>query len=60
MKTKTVIIVGMASLAFFLVYRRKEKLKSKDPSFREGYVAGWFTPGPFTIVAVAGLAHAYA
>jgi len=60
MKTKTVVIVGMAGLAFFLVYRRKEKLKSKDPSFREGYVAGWFTPGPFTIVAVAGLAHAYA
>ena len=60
MKTKTLVIVGMASLALFLVYRRKEKLKSKDPSFREGYVAGWFTPGPFTIVAVAGLAHAYA
>ncbi len=60
MKTKTVIIVGMASLALFLVYRRKEKLKSKDPSFREGYVAGWFTPGQFTIVAVAGLAHTYA
>ena len=50
----------MAGLAFFLVYRRKEKLKSKDPSFREGYVAGWFTPGPFTIIAVAGMANAYA
>ena len=60
MKTKTVVIVGMASLALFLVYRGKDKLKSKDPTFREGYVAGWFTPGPFTIVAVAGLAHTYA
>ena len=60
MKTKTVIIAGMAGLALILVYRGKEKLKSKDPTFREGYIAGWFTPGPFTIMAVAGLAHAYA
>ena len=50
----------MAGAAFYIVYRRKEKLKSEDPTFREGYIAGWFTPGPFTIMAVAGLAHAYA
>ena len=60
MKTKTLVIVGMAGIALALVYRRKEQLTSKDPKFREGYVAGWFTPGPFTIIAVGGWAHAYA
>lgn len=60
MQQKTYIIAGMAGVAFYLVYRRREKLKSADPTFREGYLAGWFTPGPFTIIAVAGLAHTYA
>ncbi len=60
MKQKTLIIGGMAGVAIFLVYRNKEKMEGKDPSFREGYLAGFFTPGPFTILALAGLAHAYA
>ena len=54
MDQKILIIVGMTGIALYLVYSRREKLKSKDPSFREGYVAGFFTPGPFTIIAVAG------
>ena len=47
-------IGGMAAIAIYLVYSRREKLQSEDPSFREGYVAGFFTPGPFTIMAIAG------
>ena len=60
MKTKTLIILGLAGVALGIVYYRKEQLTGKDPNFREGYVAGWFTPGPFTIMAVAGLTYAYA
>ena len=44
----------MAALAIYLVYTRREKLKGDDPCFREGYAAGFLTPGPFTIIAVAG------
>ena len=51
---KLVIIGGMAALAIYLVYTRREKLKGDDPCFREGYAAGFLTPGPFTIIAVAG------
>jgi len=57
MQTKTVVIVGLAAAALFLVYTEKDKVMSKDPTFREGYLAGWFSPGPFTILAAAGLAH---
>ena len=60
MKTKTILIVGMAGVALYLVYEHKDKkTKTKDSSFREGYVAGWLTPGPLTVVALAGLAHTY-
>ena len=44
----------MAAIAIYLVYSRREKLKGEDPCFREGYTAGFFTPGPFTIMAIAG------
>jgi hypothetical protein len=58
MNTKTFVIVAGAGLALYLVYTRKEKLMDKEnPDFREGYTAGFLTPGPFTIIALAGLAH---
>ena len=60
MKTKTVLIVGMAGVALYLVYQQKDKnTTSKDSRFREGYFAGWITPGPLSIIALAGLAHTY-
>ncbi len=56
--TKTFVIVAGAGVALYLVYTRREKLIDEENSdFREGYTAGFFTPGPFTIVALAGLAH---
>ena len=56
--TKTVVILAGAGLALYLVFTRKEKLVDKENSdFREGYTAGFLTPGPFTILAIAGLAH---
>ena len=59
MQTRTVVILGLAGVALTLVYRRKDQLTSEDPRFREGYVAGFFTPGPFTILALTGLAYHY-
>jgi hypothetical protein len=57
-KTKTIVILAGAGLALYLVYTRKEKLIDEENSdFREGYTAGFFTPGPFTVVALAGIAH---
>ena len=51
---KVLIIGGMAAIAIYLVYSRREKLKGEDPCFREGYTAGFFTPGPFTIMNRGG------
>ena len=55
------IIGGMALIALTIIYKRRKKfMDSENPDFREGYVAGFFTPGPFTILAVAGLAATHA
>ena len=55
---KTFVILAGAGAALYLLYTRKEKLlDDENPDFREGYSAGFLTPGPFTIIAVAGLVH---
>ena len=59
MKQKTVLILGMAGIAAYLVYSRKERLMHEDPCFREGYIAGFFTPGPITLIALAGGIYLY-
>ena len=59
MQTKTIVILGMTGVAIVLIYRNKERAKTKKGTFKEGYVAGWFTPGPFTVMAIGGLAHNY-
>ena len=51
---KLFFIVGMSAIALYMVYSSRDKIHSEDPTFREGYVAGFLTPGPFTIIAVAG------
>ena len=44
-------------IAIALVWKRKEAFFHDDnEEFREGFTAGFFTPGPFTIAAIAGLA----
>ena len=54
------IIVGKAAIAITLVYqRRKTLMDNENKDFREGYLAGFLTPGPFTILAVAGLAASH-
>lgn len=55
MQQRTLVILGMTGLALAIVYKRRQKfMSSDDPDFREGFVAGWLTPGPFTIVILAG------
>ena len=55
MKNRQIVfIAGMAGIALYLIYKSRDKIQGEDPSFREGYIAGFLTPGPFTIIAVAG------
>ena len=57
MKTKTVVIVAGAAVALYLVYQHKSEKEQEGGDFGKGYAAGWVTPGPFTIMAIAGWAH---
>ena len=58
MQTKTVLIIAGAAVAGYMVYQRREKLMSgKDSEFRDGFAAGWITPGPFTIIGLAAILH---
>ena len=57
MKTKTFVILGGTGIALYLVWNRREEItETESKEFEKGYVAGFFTPGPFTILAIAGLA----
>ena len=60
MNSKTVVILGGAAVALYLVYNHHEEQTKGDDAFAKGYAAGWLTPGPFTIIALASLAHTYA
>jgi len=54
---KYLVTAIMAGIALYIIWRRKEELTSdKHPEFREGFAAGFLTPGPFTVMAVAGIA----
>ena len=57
MKTRNqlLLIGGGAAVAIYLVYNREEAFfDDKNKDFREGFTAGFFTPGPFTILGLAG------
>ena len=55
MKNRTIILGLGALVAIGIIMSRKDKLLDEaNEDFREGYVAGFFTPGPFTILAVTG------
>ena len=54
--SKLLLIGGGAAIAIYLVYQRKESFfHEENEQFREGFTAGFFTPGPFTILGVAGV-----
>ena len=52
------ILIGLgAAVALGIVYSRKDKLTQEgNEDFAEGFAAGFLTPGPFTILGLAGLA----
>jgi len=57
---KYAITAVMAGVALYIVWQRKEQLTDgKHTEFREGFAAGFLTPGPFTILAISGAAVAY-
>ena len=55
-----ILILLLGGVALTIVYKRREQfLDSDDPTFREGFAAGWFTPGPIMILAFMGYGLAY-
>ena len=56
MKDRTILLAGGALVAVAIIWNRKEQLMDEgNEDFKEGYVAGFFTPGPFTILAITGV-----
>ena len=54
--SKLILIGGGAALAIYLVFQRDEGFfHDENEDFRAGFTAGFFTPGPFTILGIAGL-----
>ena len=55
MKTEHFIIGAGAVISVILINQNSKKFFDSDnESFRDGFYAGFFTSGPFTILAVAG------
>ena len=55
-----ILILLLGGIALTIVYKRREQfLSSDDPTFREGFAAGWLTPGPIMIMALMGYGLAY-
>ena len=55
MNGKLLMIGGGAAFAIYMVYNSNEGFKNED--FKEGYTAGFFTPGPFGILFIAGVIY---
>jgi hypothetical protein len=57
MKSDHIILIGGGALiAIVIISKRKDDFfHDNNEEFREGFTAGFFTPGPFTIIALAGL-----
>ena len=53
MNKRYLIIGAGGALALYLVLSREESFGNED--FTAGYTAGFFTPGPFTVLAITGL-----
>ena len=55
MKNNLLIIGGVGIALYIVAQRKKNFMDSDNEDFREGYTAGFFTPGPFAIAALLGL-----
>ena len=55
---KVAFVLGSAAVALYLVSQQKaDATENESEAFKEGYAAGWLTPGPFTVLAVAGFLY---
>ena len=55
--TRYLFIGGGTLIALVMIFNRKNDfMDDENKDFRDGFTAGFFTPGPFTILAIAGLA----
>ena len=56
MKDSQYWILGGGAVAAFMVWNHSEKHKEEgNEDFKKGFTAGFFPPGPFTILAMAGV-----
>ena len=53
MQTWQKVTLGLGTFAIFYVITKPESFQSQD--FTKGYAAGFFTPGPFTILGLLGV-----
>ena len=53
--SKLLLVGGGAAIAMYLVYSSNKGFENED--FKEGYTAGFFTPGPFGILFIAGVIY---
>ena len=53
--SKLLLVGGGAAIAMYLVYSSNNGFENED--FKEGYTAGFFTPGPFGILFIAGVIY---
>ena len=51
------LMIGAGALVAILIVSNSSKgfFDDDNEDFRDGYTAGFFTPGPFTILALAGV-----
>lgn len=54
-KTKTIVVVGGLGVAAAIIIYRLNTDKPLNEEFKQGYLAGFVTPGPFTILAIVGV-----
>ena len=51
-----VILVGSLAIVAYM-YNKKPDDTEKSDVWKEGYTAGFLTPGPFTIIGIFGLGY---
>ena len=51
-----IILVGSLAIVAYM-YNKKPDEKDKSDVWKEGYTAGFLTPGPFTIIGIFGLGY---
>ena len=51
-----VILVGSLGIVAYM-YSKMPEEKAQSDAWKDGYTAGFLTPGPFTIIGIFGLGY---